>query len=138
MPLFKSLGAWLVILALAVANGALREIVLIPVLGQTTGLVLSGALLSFLVALVSFAFVRLSHGITILQGFRVGASWLCLTLAFEFSFGRYVQHKSWSELLDAYAFQDGNIWPVVLLVTLLAPSAAVLLQARLQHASRGA
>jgi len=138
MPLLKSLIAWLVILALAVANGALREIVLIPVLGATTGLVLSGALLSLLVALVSFAFVRLSHGITSLQGLRVGASWLCLTLVFEFSFGRYVQHKSWSELLDAYTFKDGNVWPVVLLVTLLAPSVAVLLQARLQHASRGA
>ena len=138
MPFVKSLVAWLVILALAVANGALREIVLIPVFGKATGLVLSGVLLSLLVALVSFALVRLSHGITILQGFRVGASWLCLTVAFEFSFGRYVQHKSWSELLDAYTFQDGNIWPVVLLVTLLAPSAAVLLQARLQHASRDA
>ena len=138
MPIFKSLIAWLVILALAVANGALREIVLIPVLGATTGLVLSGALLSLLVALVSFAFVRLSHGITILQGLRVGASWLCLTLVFEFSFGRYVQHKPWSELLDAYTFKDGNIWPFVLLVTLLAPSVAVLLQARLQHANHGA
>ena len=138
MPLFKSLGAWLVILVLAVANGSLREIVLIPVLGKTIGLILSGALLSLLVALVSFAFVRLSHGITISQGLRVGASWLCLTLVFEFSFGRYIQHKSWSELLDAYTFKDGNIWPVVLLVTLLAPSAAVLLQARLQHASRSA
>ena len=138
MPLFKPLGAWLVILALAVANGALREIVLIPVLGKTIGLVLSGALLSLLVALVSLAFVRLSRGITISQGLRVGASWLCLTLVFEFSFGRYVQHKSWSELLDAYTFKDGNIWPVVLLVILLAPSVAGLVQARFQHASRGA
>ena len=138
MPSFKSLVAWLVILALAVANGALREIILIPVLGKTTGLVLSGALLSLLVALVSFAFVRLSHGITILQGLCVGASWLCLTPIFEFSFGRYIQHKSWSELLDAYTFKDGNIWPVVLLVTLLAPSAAVLVQARVQHADGGA
>ena len=138
MPIFKSLIAWLVILSLAVANGALREIVLIPVLGKTTGLVLSGALLSLLVALVSFLFVRLSHGITILQGLLVGVFWLCLTLVFEFSFGRYVQHKSWSELLDAYTFKDGNVWPVVLLVTLLAPSAAVLLQSRSQHANGGA
>ena len=138
MPLFKLLVAWLVILAMAVANGALREIVLIPVLGKTTGLVLSGALLSLLVALVSFAYVRLSHGITILQGLLVGVFWLCLTLVFEFSFGRYVQHKPWSELLDAYTFKDGNIWPFVLLVTLLAPSVAVLLQARLQHANHGA
>lgn len=138
MPLLKSLSSWLGILALAVANGALREIVLIPVFGKTTGLVLSGALLSLLVALVSFALVRLTRGITIVQAFCVGALWLCLTLVFEFSFGRYVQHKPWSELLDAYTFKDGNIWPVVLLVVLLAPSAVVFLRARLQHANGGA
>ena len=138
MPLIKSLITWLLILGLAVLNGALRETVLIPFLGKTGGLVLSGILLSLLVALVSYAFVRLSHGVTILQGLRVGASWLCLTLIFECSFGRYVQHKSWSELLDAYTFKDGNIWPVVLLVTLLAPSAAVLLQEKLRHAKSGA
>ncbi|CAN7312031.1 hypothetical protein [Polaromonas sp. LjRoot131] len=138
MPLLKSFVAWLVILALAVANGALREIVLIPALGKTTGLVVSGVLLCLFVMLVSFAFVRLSHGITILQGLCVGASWLCLTLVFEFVFGRYLQHKSWSELLEAYAFKDGNIWPVVLLVILLAPPALVLLQERFQHAGGSA
>ena len=138
IPLHKSLVAWLVILALAVANGALREIVLIPVLGKTIGLVVSGVLLSLFVMFVSFAFVRLSHGITILQGLCVGASWLCLTLVFEFGFGRYVQHKSWSELLEAYAFKDGNIWPVVLLAILLAPATVVLLQARFQHADGSA
>ena len=136
--MIKSLVAWLIILGLAVLNGALRETVLIPFLGKTSGLALSGILLSLLVALVSYAFVRLSHGVTILQGLSVGASWLCLTLVFECSFGRYVQHKSWTELLDAYTFKDGNIWPVVLLVTLLAPSAAVLLQERLRHAKGGA
>jgi hypothetical protein len=137
MLIRKSLVAWLAILALAFANGALREMVLIPVLGQTTGLLTSGAILSVLVALVSFAFVHLVRGITAFRGLGIGAMWLCLTLVFEFSFGRFIQHKAWSELLDAYSFKGGNIWTIVLLVILLAPSAVVFIQTRMRHAHGG-
>jgi hypothetical protein len=39
---------------------------------------------------------------------------------FEFGFG-LAQGKPWSELLAAYTFKDGNLWPVVLLAVLVAP-----------------
>lgn len=129
MPLLRSLLAWLVILGLAIANGVLREEVLIPALGKPGGLILSGALLSMLIVLVAYVLVRFARGLTAAQGLRIGVFWLGLTLAFEFSFGRFVQHKSWAELLDAYAFKEGNIWPVVLMVTLLAPYLALRLRA---------
>ncbi len=64
--LIKSFFAWLVILGLAVANGALREAVLIPLVGKTCGLVLSNVVLSFLVTLVAYVLARLKHGITVL------------------------------------------------------------------------
>ena len=79
----------LVILCFAVANGAFREAVLIPSLGKTGGLILSGVLLSCLVALVAYILVRRKHGIASMEGLYIGILWLCLTLAFEFSFGRY-------------------------------------------------
>jgi hypothetical protein len=50
MLLLKSLFAWLLILACAIANGVLREAVLIPAIGKRSGLTLSGVLLSLLVA----------------------------------------------------------------------------------------
>jgi hypothetical protein len=43
-----------------------------------------------------------------------------LTLAFELSFGLF-QGKSWPVLLEAYTFKDGNVWPIVLLITAVAP-----------------
>jgi len=136
--LITSLLAWLLILCLAVANGALREAVLIPSLGRSFGLVLSGVLLSLLIALVAYAFVRSRTRHSPAQGMFVGVFWLFLTLVFEFGFGRLVQHKSWSELLDAYTFNGGNIWPVVLLVTLLAPYIAAVVRSRSIDAQRGA
>lgn len=125
MPLTRALAAWLVILTLAIANGALREAVLIPMLGARAGLVSSGIALSLAVLLVAFALARLTPGLTVRQGARIGALWLVLTLAFEFTFGRLVAHKAWSELFAAYTFEGGNLWPVVLLVTLLSPIIAV-------------
>lgn len=130
MLLLRSLLAWMVILGLAIANGILREEILIPALGKPGALVLSGVLLATLIVLVTYGLVRFTPALTASQGLRIGAFWLGLTLAFEFSFGRYVQHKSWAELLDAYAFKDGNIWPIVLMVTLLAPYLAFRLRAR--------
>lgn len=129
MLLLESLVAWLIILGLAIANGALREAVLIPALGKPGGLVLSGVLLSALVALVAYGLVRVSKGVTVSQGLRIGFLWLGLTLAFEFAFGRFVQHQTWAQLLEAYAFKDGNLWPVVLAVTLLAPPVAARFRA---------
>jgi hypothetical protein len=126
----RSLLAWLVILGLAMANGAFREAILIPSLGKPAGLVLSGVLLSALVVLVAYGLVRVCKGITVSQGLRIGLLWLGLTLAFEFAFGRFVQHQTWDALLEAYTFKDGNLWPLVLLVVLLAPPAAALLHAK--------
>jgi hypothetical protein len=52
-----------------------------------------------------------------------GMAWLLMTLAFEFGFGALVQHRKIDEMLAAYTFRDGNIWPLVLVlvVTLLSP-----------------
>lgn len=117
------------------ANGALREAVLIPFFGERIGLALSGLVLCFLILLVALGFVRHGRGYSVSQGALIGSLWLLLTLAFEFGFGRYVQGKSWSDLLVAYTFEGGNLWPVVLLVTLLAPSVAALLSAKRQTGS---
>ncbi len=141
-PLRPALLAWLLILALAVANGALREALLIPALGRFWGLVLSGGLLALFILLVARSLVRHLRGIGVVPGLRIGLRigllWLLLTLAFEFGFGRYVQHKPWPELLAAYTFEDGNLWPLLLLVTLLAPALAGGLDARAQRRGPGA
>ena len=120
----KTFATWLGILVLAVANGMLREAMLIPVLGKPPGLILSGVLLSGLILLVAY-FVLPWFGRTSIASYAtIGLGWLCLTLAFEFAFGYLIQGKPWSQLLEAYTFKDGNIWPVVLLITAIAPYTA--------------
>lgn len=123
----KALVIWASILVLAVANGALRESVLISGVGTPAALVLSGLLLSTLiigVAYFSLPWLQISRPV---QLWTVGLVWLALTLVFEFSFGLW-QGKSWPELLEAYTFKDGNIWPIVLATTALAPHIAARLR----------
>ena len=123
----KALIIWAGILVLAVTNGILRESVLIPGLGTPAALVLSGLLLSALiigVTYVSLPWLQISRPV---QFWLVGFGWLALTLVFEFSFGIW-QGKSWPVLLEAYTFKGGNIWPVVLAITALAPYIAAKLR----------
>lgn len=116
----KALIIWSGILVLAIANGMLRESFLIPALGAPSALVLSGLLLSAVILGVTYYSLPWLQVTSPTGLFAVGLEWLALTLVFEFSFGRW-QGKSWPELLEAYTFKDGNLWPVVLAITVLAP-----------------
>lgn len=132
MLLLKASALWLLILVCAVLNGGFREAVLLPRLGTTTAYALSGALLSTCIVAVSLVFVRWLGRLNTSQALSVGLFWLCLTLAFEFGFGRLVQNHTWSELLEAYTFKDGNLWPLVLVVTFFAPLLAVRVRRQTQ------
>jgi len=125
---FKAFVLWLAILLLAILNGALREAVLIPAFGAFAGLIASGVLLSLLVFAVAFAAAPWYGPLPSSQWWLIGALWLLLTVAFEFGFGRLVQHKPWPELLDAYTFRGGNIWPLVLVVVFVSPWLAATLR----------
>lgn len=119
--LLRPVAAWLLILVLAILNGILREAVLLPYLGTPVAFVLSGLMLSLFILAVAVALASWLRLSSFSRCVAVGALWLGLTLIFEFSFGGIVQGQSWGEMLDAYTFKDGNIWPLVLVVTVVAP-----------------
>ncbi len=117
----KAALLWLAILVLAILNGTLRETLLAPALGGFTGLIASGTILCICIFLVAFATVPWLGPLAFRQWLLVGLFWLLLTVVFESIFGRFAQHKTWAELFDAYTFQGGNIWPIVLVTTLISP-----------------
>ena len=55
------------------------------------------------------------------QRIGIASLWLCLTVGFEFTFGHYVDRKSWTELLANYNLLDGHLWPLVLASLVCAP-----------------
>jgi hypothetical protein len=116
----RTLAVWMAILVLAVVNGIVRESVLVPALGSAPGLFLSGLLLSCFILIAAFLALPWLGARSTRQLLLVGIGWVLLTLVFEFSFG-WLQGMNLDELLSAYTFEGGNIWPVVLLVTAVAP-----------------
>ncbi|MBK6612859.1 MAG: hypothetical protein IPG27_01815 [Ottowia sp.] len=117
---FKAVAIWAAILLLAIANGALREALLIPKIGSPAGLVLSGLLLCALILAVACLSLPWLGARATAELIFVGSGWLALTVAFEFCLG-LLQGKTLPAILEAYTFKGGNLWPLVLLVTALAP-----------------
>jgi hypothetical protein len=118
--LLKSVLVWAAILVLAILNGLLRDMVLVHALGPTSARLVSGIVLCAVIVAAA-AQAAPWHGKLAPRSFwLIGALWLVLTLLFETAVG-YAQHRSWQRLLDAYTLQDGNLWPLILVTTLIAP-----------------
>ena len=73
---------------------------------------------------ISLPWLNVAHPVELIT---IGLGWLALTLLFEFSFGLW-QGKSWQVMFEAYTFNNGNIWLIVLMVTTLAPYLATKLR----------
>ena len=95
----RALAIWLLLLILAVLNGAIREILLKPRFGEQTGHIVSTAILCaaiILLAWFSIAWIGPKNG---REALVVGMAWVTLTVAFEFVAGHYVFGNSWEGLL---------------------------------------
>jgi hypothetical protein len=121
MSVRRTLGAWILLAALMVANGALREVALVPWLGRAAADALSAATGIAIILAVTRAFLRPLAGLPTAHAGRVALTWVGLTVAFEFLFGHYVDRKSWAELLANYAVWRGRLWPAVLAAIAAAP-----------------
>jgi fumarate reductase subunit D len=120
--LFPAFGTWLLILALAMANGAFRETVLSPRIGTAVAHVISTFILLVAVVLLSWLFVRrFADRYDASDMLQVGVVWLVLTLLFEFGLG-YLRGYSWEKMLADYNVLNGRVWVLIPLAVLIAPS----------------
>lgn len=128
--LIRSFLIWLLFIPLAIANGALRDLVLTPSLGDTLGRAISSLTLSLLIlGLTLFLVKRL--GVDTRAGYLVvGAFWLILTILFEVSFFILVMGHPMDELLRDYDIFRGRLWLIVLAATFFAPLLASKIRKR--------
>lgn len=112
---------WVVMVILAIANGAFRDGVLVPQLGHDLALPISGLSLAALIFIATYMTFPLIGKNTMSVYYMIGIQWVLMTLAFEFLFGHYVLGKPWSEIVQVFDLMSGNLLIMVLIVTLLAP-----------------
>ena len=99
----------------AIANGALRDVVFLRLMGDPVARAVSCVVLIaviFAVTRFSLAWIRPA---SLADAWKVGAVWLALTLTFEFIAGHYVFRTPWSALLADYDLLAGRLWIFVLL-----------------------
>lgn len=108
-------------MVVAIANGAFREAVLRPRLGEPAGRIISTLMLCALILLIAVLSIGWIGPATVGQAFVVGLVWLGLTLAFEFLAGHYLFGDPWEKLLADYNILRGRLWVLVPITTLLAP-----------------
>ena len=116
----RAVLGWLVILSLAVLNGAFRKKVLIPRIGDRAAIA-SPLLLSALIIVATWVLLPWIRPSTASEAWGVGLCWLGLTLAFEFLAGHYLFGDPWARLLAEYNVLQGRLWVVVPITALLAP-----------------
>jgi len=116
--------AWLPMPAIAVANAALRELVLQPAFG-TAAQPLSGVTLAALLAFYAFVMLRrVIGGATASASWLLGLIWAALTLAFEYALIAAESDKLLDRLIETLsptAIAGGNLFALAVLVVLLTP-----------------
>jgi hypothetical protein len=123
--------AWLGGSVLGIANGAVRDLLYKNRVGDLGAHQLSTATLLALLTWYLWVLERRWPIPTTEGALAIGGTWLVLTVLFEFGFGHYVTHDSWSQLLGNYDLAHGRVWALVPLWMALGPAAV-----RRLHAAR--
>jgi hypothetical protein len=107
---------WLTLAAAMTLNGIGRELLLKRVFTPPSADAVSAAAGILLIAVIAAAGFQPLAGMAISHGQRVAlsAALVLITVLFETTLGRIVDHKSWTALLEHYAFWRGELWPLVL------------------------
>jgi hypothetical protein len=108
-------AAWLGGTVLAIGNGVAREALYADRVGDLAAHQISTATFLALFAAYFAALERRWPIATTRRAVEIGATWVLLTVGFEFGFGHWVDGKSWSELLENYDLASGHLFVLVLL-----------------------
>jgi hypothetical protein len=122
--LLRALVVWFGLLAAAIANGAVREALILPRTGELAAHAISTITLSAAILAISWLAVPWIDPASAARALQVGGVWVALTVGFEFLAGHYLFGASWERLLADYNLLGGRIWVIVLLTTLVAPLAS--------------
>lgn len=113
--------AWIPMLVLAVANGALRQLTFARVMPELRAHQLSTLIGSAVIGLFIWFVIRAWPPASSREVLLIGLVWLVLTVAFEFFMGLVLAHRPLSEVLRDYDLLAGRVWVLFLVWLTFAP-----------------
>ena len=119
----RFLTVWLSMAIAMSANGIFRELILKRYVSERVAGVISATIgIAFIGVITRIGLRPFTRSApTVGQLLAVSGALVVLTIVFECVLGRYVDHKSWTQLLDHYALWRGELWPIVLIWLALTP-----------------
>jgi hypothetical protein len=121
LRLIRYVIAWVPMLIIAIANGALRQLTFGRVMSEIHAHQFSTVIGAVLIGLFVYVVIRKWPPSSAKQSFWIGLIWLMLTVAFEFAFGRWAMHRTWVQLLGDYNPAAERVWIVFLAWLTVAP-----------------
>ena len=121
----RAFWIWCCLVAGMIFNAALREVIFIPAVGNLAAHIVSTTMgVSFLfgITLLTLAWIGPK---SLGDGWRLGATWLLLTIAFESLASYLIFGASWNALLSGYHSLRGRIWVLMLCGQLFSPLLAI-------------
>ncbi|MCW4011670.1 MAG: hypothetical protein NWF07_01620 [Candidatus Bathyarchaeota archaeon] len=115
--------AWLGGIPIAIINGTVRNLGYGPYMSELLAHQISCATGIILFAAYFWLLNRRWTLTSTKQSLQIGATWLILTILFEFVFGHYIMGHTWVHLLADYDIFAGRLWSIVLLWTAMGPYA---------------
>ncbi len=117
----RPLVVWLVVMAAETIHGALRSVLLAPIVGDFRARQIAVFTGSVIVVLIVAAFIRWLGLVSVGSMVAVGLVWVVLTLGFELFLGRVVLRDSWERVLADFDLRRGGLLPIGLVVLALSP-----------------
>lgn len=128
--LLRPIAVWLLMMLAESLHGTLRVLFLVPRIGDMPARqvgVFTGSLILFSITWLCIRWMRIATTPGLLA---VGALWVLLTTAFEFTLGRLAFGLSWERILSDYDLPHGGLMPLGLLMMALSPWLAHRLRAQ--------
>lgn len=119
MKYVKGILVWVLIIPIAMLNGALRDNILTPELGSDNSLLLSGLILSACIFIIAIIFIP-KLKLTFKQASAIGLIWFLLTNLFDILLV-YLEGNNLLNFFEAFDVSTGNLWIVVILSSFFAP-----------------
>jgi hypothetical protein len=128
MRMWKYVVAWVPMVVIAVANGAVREVWYGKLITELRAHQISTCLGLLLLGAYIWVVIRLWPPKSPKETLVVGLIWLIFTIAFEFLVGHYLAGHSWGRLFRDYNILAGQVWVLVLIWVAVAPYIFLRLQ----------
>ena len=129
---FKAILVRVLMAVGAIGNGAARDRMIAPRIGEKMALPLSGVSLTGIVFLLCWStlpFIGRHSGAIY---WLIGCQWVCMTLLFELLLSRFILGKSRADILQVFSPWQGNLFLLVLAGTIVSPVITANLRGVLQ------